>query len=99
MPLKQGSSQKIINENIREMIHSGIDPNRAVAAAYRNAETSKPSVEEIINKILEIIKQQPLPKSNVIEKLEKIYKQNFYNIEEFCKDKIKIVDGYLHIKQ
>lgn len=35
MPLKSGSSDAVRQQNIREMIKSGMPPNQAVAAAYR----------------------------------------------------------------
>lgn len=41
MPLKKGSSRKVISENIREMIHSGHPQKQAVAAALSNARRSK----------------------------------------------------------
>jgi hypothetical protein len=37
MPLKKGSSQKTIDDNIRELIKSGYPKKQAVAIAYRNA--------------------------------------------------------------
>jgi len=42
MPLKHGSSQKVISQNIREMIKSGHPKAQAVAAAMRQAGKSKP---------------------------------------------------------
>jgi len=41
MPLKSGKSRKTIEQNIREMIHSGHPTNQAVAAAYAMARKSK----------------------------------------------------------
>lgn len=35
MPLKRGSSEKVVRENIREMIRAGHAQNVAVAAAMR----------------------------------------------------------------
>ena len=47
MPLKSGSSQQTISENIAEMIRSGHPRNQAVAAAYSNArKTSDEEPEE-----------------------------------------------------
>ena len=40
MPLKEGYSKKVIQENIREMIKAGHDPKQAMAAAYSNARKS-----------------------------------------------------------
>lgn len=37
MPLKKGSSQSTISENIAEMIRSGHPRNQAIAAAMRSA--------------------------------------------------------------
>jgi len=37
MPLKKGSSRKIMSENIREMMRAGHPQKQAVAAAYREA--------------------------------------------------------------
>lgn len=40
MPLKEGYSKEVIQENIREMIKAGHDPKQAMAAAYSNARKS-----------------------------------------------------------
>ena len=41
MPLKKGSSKKVISENIAELIRSGYKREQAVAIAYSNAKKSK----------------------------------------------------------
>jgi len=41
MPLRSGKSNKVVSENIREMIESGHPPNQAAAAAYRKAGRSR----------------------------------------------------------
>lgn len=41
MPLKKGSSKKVIAENIRREIHAGKDPDQAAAIAYNVAGKSK----------------------------------------------------------
>lgn len=42
MPLKKGSSKKVISENIREMMRSGHPQKQAIAAAMRSAGKSRP---------------------------------------------------------
>lgn len=41
MPLKKGKSQKVIHENIAELIRSGRQRDQAVAIAFSNAGMSK----------------------------------------------------------
>lgn len=41
MPLKRGSSKKVISSNIREMMHAGRPQKQAVAAAMRMAGKSR----------------------------------------------------------
>lgn len=40
MPLKKGSSQKVVSQNIREMVHAGHPQKQAVAAAMDQARRS-----------------------------------------------------------
>src|SRR3990172_4817714 len=37
MPLKKGSSKKVVSQNIREMMHAGHPQNQAVPAAMKKA--------------------------------------------------------------
>jgi hypothetical protein len=41
MPLKKGSSKKVIQENIRREIKAGKDPKQAAAIAYSKAGKSR----------------------------------------------------------
>jgi hypothetical protein len=41
MPLKKGSSQKVIQKNIKTLIKEGRPVKQAVAIAYSNAKRSK----------------------------------------------------------
>lgn len=41
MPLKKGSSKKVMSENISELRRSGYKENQAVAIAYNEAGKSK----------------------------------------------------------
>jgi hypothetical protein len=41
MPLRRGSSRKIVSENIREMVRSGHPQKQAVAAALRQSRAGK----------------------------------------------------------
>lgn len=41
MPLKKGSSKKVISSNIAELEHAGYKPSQAIAIAYSEAGKSK----------------------------------------------------------
>jgi hypothetical protein len=41
MPLKSGSSKKVISENIRREVHAGKPHKQAIAIAYAKAGKSK----------------------------------------------------------
>lgn len=41
MPLKKGSSKKVVSENIKEMVSAGHPQKQAVAAALTNAKKKK----------------------------------------------------------
>lgn len=41
MPLKRGSSQKVISENIRTEMHAGTPQKQAIAIAYSKAGKSR----------------------------------------------------------
>ena len=47
MPLKNGSSSKVIQSNIAEMIKAGHPRDVAVAAAYSNAQKSKSKKKKV----------------------------------------------------
>jgi uncharacterized protein len=67
MPLKSGSSEKVIYKNIKELIGSGYKPKQAEAIAYSNAgKDSESAREEDINGWIEI-KRNPISKVGVFE--------------------------------
>lgn len=46
MPLKEGSSNETVSENIKEMMHSGHPQNQAIAASMKEAGKSNQDVEK-----------------------------------------------------
>jgi hypothetical protein len=50
MPLKSGKSDKVVSENIREMVKAGHPQKQAVAAAYNKAGRSRGSSSKKGNK-------------------------------------------------
>ena len=42
MPLKPGKSDKVVSQNIRELVNSGREPKQAVAIAMKTAGKPKP---------------------------------------------------------
>jgi hypothetical protein len=55
MPLKSGSSKKIIQSNIAEMIKAGHDPKQAMAAAYSNARKNASDEQETEDSVAFIV--------------------------------------------
>lgn len=46
MPLKKGSSKKVVSQNIAELIRSGRPQKQAVAIAFSEAGKSKPKAKK-----------------------------------------------------
>jgi hypothetical protein len=51
MPLKKGSTQKIVSKNIRELVDSGKPHDQAVAIALNNTGKKKKSFSKIRRKL------------------------------------------------
>lgn len=51
MPLKKGSSRKVIGENIAELIRSGRKKDQAVAIAMDKAGKGRPSLKSVSEKM------------------------------------------------
>jgi len=52
MPLKSGSSQKVVSENIRELMRSGRPQKQAVAIAMDKAREANPDKFKRIKKMM-----------------------------------------------
>jgi len=52
MPLKKGSSQKVVSENIMEMMHSGHPQKQAIAASLSEARKADPSKFKRLRKMM-----------------------------------------------
>jgi len=46
MPLKPGKSDKVVSQNIRELVNSGREPKQAVAIAMKTAGKPKPKPQK-----------------------------------------------------
>lgn len=50
MPLMHGSSNDVVSENIRTLMHEGYPQDRAIAAAYSKAGRSKKRKKKSVKK-------------------------------------------------
>lgn len=68
MPLKEGYSKKIIQNNIKELIKAGHDPKQSMAIAYSNARKSNGIDEKLNEKEIESHKRdlKEEPDSNIV---------------------------------
>ena len=58
MPLKPGSSDAVVSNNIAEMVRAGHPQAQAVAAAYRNAGKSRGKKSALPAKALELLRNR-----------------------------------------
>lgn len=88
MPLKEGSSHEVIQENIKKLIDEGYDPEQAAAIAYSNAGKSRDAMDESArmfdnNGFFEI-KKNPISKAGVFPYLGRSIgapePDRFYNV-------------------
>jgi len=70
MPLKKGKSQKVVGENIKELIKSGRPKDQAIAIALDKARGKSNAVQKIQNKIEITKKSISFRKKETKEKLE-----------------------------
>ena len=63
MPLKPGSSQQVISENIAELIKAGHKPDQAAAIAYKEARKSRESDDAEAPTYLDVL-QKPKQMEN-----------------------------------
>ena len=77
MPLIKGSSQDVINKNIRELIDSGKPKDQAIAIAYKEAgmanDTDFDKLEELFDQWLEEEKKEP---EHAMDKSARRYDRN-----------------------